>query len=96
MENIERKKRIPLRFDVRISHQFPAEGLDLSADGMYIYTKHTARPGSIIELSISMDGETYELSAKVAHEQPGIGFGLSFDDMPEDVAVKFREYLEQG
>lgn len=93
---VERKKRVPLHSEVKINNLYVAEGLDLSEDGMYVYSRHTFLPESFIELSISVGGEEFVLSARVAHVQPGIGFGVRFPDMPKDIADHFRVLLERA
>ncbi len=91
-----RKLRIPVHCDVRINHMYSAEALDLSEDGMYVYSRHTFVPDSIIELTVTIDGDTTSLTAKIAHVQPGVGFGVSFPDIPEEVATMFIQILEQA
>jgi hypothetical protein len=89
-----RKKRIPLNLDVMINRLYQAEGLDLSADGMYIYTRHTLIADSIVELLITGRGLEYNINAKVRHSQPGVGFGVSFMDMPSEMAERIRGLVE--
>jgi hypothetical protein len=96
MGDVERKKRVPLHSEVKINHLYTAEGLDISEDGMYIYSRHTFLPDSLIDLSISLGGEEFSLTAKVAHVQPGIGFGVKFPDMPRDIAEHFKSVLKKN
>jgi hypothetical protein len=75
---------------------YSAEGLDLSEDGMYVYSRHKYLPNSVIELSLSINGETTTLSARVTHVQPGVGFGVNFPDIPDEVVGLFREVLREA
>ncbi len=97
MEHTPRRKlRIPVHCDVRINRMYSAEALDLSENGMYIYSRHTFVPDAIIELTVTIEGDTTSLTAKIAHVQPGVGFGVSFPDIPEEVATMFMQILEQA
>ena len=49
MHDETRKKRSHISTDVFINRTISAEGLDLSADGMYIYTRHQFIVESIID-----------------------------------------------
>ncbi len=88
-----RKKRVHISKDVLINHSISAEGLDLSAEGMYIYCRHAFVEGSINEIGFKLKGEDIRVMARTIHSQPGIGFGVSFIDLPEDTAKKIRAFL---
>lgn len=92
----KRKQRIPAHAKVRINNLYSAEALDISEDGMYIYSRHTFLPDSLIELDVIVGGDTTKLSAKVAHVQPGVGFGVTFPDVPDEVAELFRDILKSA
>jgi hypothetical protein len=88
-----RKKRVLIEEDVLINRTIRAEGLDLSEDGMYIYTQTYFLPDSIINVSFNIGGELVEVSAKIQHAQPGVGLGVKFFELPKDTLRKIREYL---
>ncbi len=96
MYNETRKKRSHISTDVSIIRTINAEGLDLSEDGMYIYTRHQFVVGSIIEVTFSLEGTKIDVTAKVVHSQPGIGIGVKFTDLHEDVADKIKSYLSRS
>lgn len=89
----ERKKRVSIQKDVVINRTVRAEGLDLSEDGMYIYTRTEFIPRSIIELSFVIDGERLDIPAIVSHAQQGIGIGVRFVDMPPEVLEKIKRFI---
>jgi len=91
----KRKKRLHISKDVYINRTLRAEGLDLSADGMYIYTRHPYVEGSIIEVGFRLDGKEIEVLAKVVHSQPGIGCGVHFMTVREEVSEKIKDYVER-
>jgi Tfp pilus assembly protein PilZ len=92
---MERRKKIRLRIDkdVRINGSVVAEGLDLSEGGMYVYVSHNFVVGSIVDLGFSLGNEYINVSAKVLHSQPGIGFGVNFFDFPEEIKQKIESYV---
>ncbi|MGD2080269.1 MAG: PilZ domain-containing protein [Nitrospirota bacterium] len=95
MTEDQRKKRLHINTDVFINRVYHAEGLDLSSDGMYLYTRHPYVEGSIIDLSFKLGDIEIHGPAKVIHTQPGIGFGVHFTDLKEEDAEKIRDYVER-
>lgn len=95
MGNIERKKRLHMSADVFINRTVKAEGLDLSEDGMYLYTTKQFVAGSTIEASFMLDGNEINVRAKVVHSQPGIGLGVHFVEVKEETLQTIKNYLDQ-
>lgn len=96
MKSDNRKScRVRIGEEVIINRSVRAEGLDISEDGMYVYTKRAYVENSIIDLWLDIDGEKIEISAKVLHSQPGIGFGVSFFDFQPEIREKIRTYANQ-
>jgi hypothetical protein len=91
----KRKRRLHINTEVYINRVYHAEGLDLSADGMYLYTRHPYVEGSIIDLRFKLGDDEIQGPAKVVHSQPGIGFGVRFTDLKEKDAEKIRDYVER-
>jgi hypothetical protein len=87
--------RVRIEEDVIINRSLRAEGLDISEDGIYVYTKRTFVKDAIIDLWFYIDGEKLEISAKVRQSQPGIGFGASFFDFQQDVREKIKNHVKQ-
>ncbi len=96
MHDETRKKRSHISTDVVIIRTISAEGLDLSEDGMYIYTRQQFIVGSIIEVTFSLEGTKIDVSAKVVHSQPGIGIGVKFTELHKDIADKIKSYLSHS
>ncbi len=92
----ERKKRIPAHAEVKINNAYLAEALDISEDGMYVFSPHTYLPDSIVNLAVTISGDTTSFSGKIIHVQPGVGFGVSFPDIPDEVAGLFRDILRSA
>jgi hypothetical protein len=87
--------RIKIEEDVIINRSVRAEGLDISEDGIYVYTNRTFLTDTIIDLWFNIDGEKVEISAKVRQSQPGIGFGACFYDFQTETREKIRNYVNQ-
>lgn len=95
MAKDNRKRRLHINTEVYINRVYHAEGLDISADGMYLYTRQPYVKGSIIDLSFKLGDDEIHGPAKVVHSQPGIGFGVNFTDLREEDAEKIRDYVER-
>ncbi len=90
----ERKQRIPAHIQIRINNAYLAEALNVSEKGMYIFSPHTFLKDSLVEIAINISGDTTELTGQIIHVHPGVGFGVSFPDLPDDVATLIRQVLE--
>jgi hypothetical protein len=90
---IRKHRRVKINKEVTVTRTFKAQGLDLSEEGMYIYSRSYFIPGSIINVSFRIDDEPLDITAKVRHIQPGVGFGVCFYDLKESVAERIRGYL---
>lgn len=95
-ENGWRSARVRVDVPLVINGHDGSTAIDLSDSGMYVYTRHTIVEGSIVNLNFTLDGTEIELSAKVEHTQQGVGFGLSFLDMPEAVAKMLKDFIKKA
>jgi len=93
-EFILREPRIRLSKNVIINRTIRAEGLDLSPSGMYIYTKTSFAPHSIINLSFILKRKPIEISAEVMHVQPGVGLGVRFTGVEKDAMKTIRSFIK--
>jgi len=96
MSGIEdrRTKRALLNKDVVINGRIKAEALDISIDGMYIYTQHSFIPGAIFELSFKLAGDDITTMARVQHAQHKVGLGVKFVELSEENSRKIKKYIE--
>jgi len=90
----EREKRALIEKDVIINGIIKAQALDISIDGMYIYTQANFIPGAIFEISFKIKEATVKAMARVQHSQPNVGIGVKFVELSEDDAIKIKEYIE--
>jgi len=96
MSGIEdrRTKRALVSKDVVINGVVKAEALDISIDGMYIYTQSSFIPGAIFELSFKIGGEPITAMARVQHAQPNVGIGIKFVELSEENSLRIKKYIE--
>ena len=90
----ERKNRIHVRSAVAVNGRQSAEALDLSEEGMYIFTSRTFIEGLTVNLEFDLDGESYDVRAKIKHSEDGVGFGVNFVDMDDNDARRLRDYVD--
>jgi hypothetical protein len=90
----DRKKRIHVNTDVLVNGQKRAESLDLSEDGMYVFTSYTFTKGLNVYLEFKLGANKYDVRANIVHSQEGIGFGVNFVDMDPPVAGSLRAYVD--
>ena len=95
MQKKPRQFRIAITKNVVINGTQKAEGLDLSEAGMYIYTKASFTPGSIIHIEFMLNNEPVKVSAAVEHSQPGIGVGVRFTGIEKEPMTAIKGFLSK-
>ena len=90
----DRKKRIRVNTDVTINGQKKAESLDLSQDGMYVFSSYTFLEGLTVNLDFTLEGDRYDIRAKIVHAQDGVGFGVNFVSIDEPTAQRLIDYVD--
>lgn len=91
--NPDNRRPIPAHSAIRINNAYMAEALDISEDGMFVFSPHTYIPDSQVELAVTIGGDITTLSGKIVNVQPGLGFEVSFPEIPDEVEGLFREIL---
>lgn len=91
---IKREKRALIEKEVVINGITKAEALDISTDGMYIYTKNDFIPGTIFEISFKLGIDAIKAMARVQHSQPNVGIGVQFVELSEEDSLKIKRYIE--
>jgi hypothetical protein len=72
---------------------------DLSLGGMYLETIHALGMGTRVELEFRLwpeDTRPLRVGARVVYEQPELGAGLVFVDVPQDVLEQLRRFVRQS
>ncbi|MDP3048498.1 MAG: PilZ domain-containing protein [Thermodesulfovibrionales bacterium] len=89
-----RTRRALVNKDVVINGVTKAEALDISIDGMYIYTQFSFIAGTIFELSFKIGEDAIKVMARVQHAQPNVGIGVKFVELSAENSEKIKRYLE--
>lgn len=89
-----RTRRAPVHKDVVINGVTKAEALDISIDGMYIYTQFSFIAGTIFELSFKIGEDAIKAMARVQHAQPNVGIGVKFVELSAENSARIKRYIE--
>ncbi|MBI4690800.1 MAG: PilZ domain-containing protein [Nitrospirae bacterium] len=90
----ERKKRALIEKDAIINGIIKGQVLDISIDGMYIYTQANFIPGAIFEVGFKIGSEPVKAMVRVQHSQPNVGIGVKFVELSKTDAEKVKKYVE--
>lgn len=78
------------------SGNYDARITDLSEGGCYVDSLGEAQVGEVLVFKLQTpDGEWLELTGKVAHQTPPLGFGLRFIDLTDEQHERLRTLLDQ-
>lgn len=66
---------------------------NLSLAGCYVDTGMSVGVGAAVRLRLVLAGTPLTLSGLVIHVQPGIGFGMRFDPLPEETLAPLIAFL---
>jgi hypothetical protein len=90
--------RIPFNREVQMSGSLaPVRASDLSLGGMYLETRQAHDAGEIIEVTFKLrreDKVPIVLDGQVVYIDPGMGVGLDFVSVPDDVRREIRYFIE--
>ncbi|OGW56482.1 MAG: hypothetical protein A2Z09_05160 [Nitrospirae bacterium RBG_16_43_8] len=89
-----RTRRALVHKGVVINGVTKAEALDISIDGMYIYTQFSFIAGTIFELSFKIGEDTIKVMARVQHAQPNVGIGIKFVELTAENSSRIKRYIE--
>ena len=78
------------------SGNYSARVTDLSEGGCYVDSLGEAQIGEVLSFRLQLpDGEWLELTGKVAHQKPPLGFGLRFVELTDEQHERLRSLLDQ-
>ena len=89
-----RHDRKPYSKEITLNDSLKVKAIEISEGGLYVYTKQNFNSGDVVKVSIPFKDESIELKAKVKHIQEGIGFGLDFLDIDDDLLSRIRELVQ--
>ncbi len=92
--NERRKSRISLSKDVIINDIIKGCILDISEGGMYIYTQAEFILKAVLNLNFSIDDMPVKAKGFVQHIQPGVGIGIKFINLPQNISSQIKKFLD--
>jgi hypothetical protein len=69
---------------------------ELSVGGCYVDTRTQFAEGSPVSITAMFPGADLMLTGRVLYVQPGYGFGVGFDPLPEPTRQQLEEFLKQA
>ena len=69
---------------------------ELSVGGCYVDTRMVFSDGTPVTIKAMFPGADLTFTGKVLYAQPGYGFGVGFDPLPDPVREKLEDYLKQA
>lgn len=88
-----KKKRVFLNREVMINGAVYAQALDISEDGMYLYTTADFAPKAVLDLDFSIGEEQVKAKAAILHSEPGIGIGVQFRNISPAGRMAVKKFL---
>jgi Tfp pilus assembly protein PilZ len=76
-----------------INDSIVCQAFDISEGGMYVLTDQTFKPGTKIKISLLFSNETIEIQAKVKYCHEGVGIGIMFIDLDDELKDRIKELV---
>ncbi|HTZ18398.1 MAG TPA: PilZ domain-containing protein [Dissulfurispiraceae bacterium] len=93
-DDSRRKSRVRHSENVTIDKKITARCANISSDGLFAYTHHSAKPGSIVELTFPVDRVIVDVEASVLHQHDDVGIGVMFIDQTEEQRTILDRFIE--
>lgn len=91
--DLRKSVRVPYSGHVTVNGQILVKAIDLSQDGVYLFTGRSFRPGSVVALSFQIGDEKLVIPARVRHNREGVGIGLKFLEVPAREKILLENYI---
>lgn len=92
--NDRRNRRISLSKDIIINDIIKGCILDISEGGLYIHTQAEFIPKAVLNLNFSIDNTPIKAKGFVQHIQPGVGIGIKFINLPQNISSQIKKILD--
>lgn len=83
---------MPFTGNILIDGKIMVKGIDISMGGVYVYTGRSLGRGRIVDVHISEF--KFTAKARVQHDQPGVGSGLKFMGLSDELKNRLRLMLQ--
>ena len=88
------RSRIRHKENVTIDKVIVARCANISTGGLFAYTNHSAKPGSLVELSFPVDDVVLNGYATVLHQHNDVGIGVMFLDQTEEQRTILDHFIK--
>jgi len=93
---LRHKLSFPLELrDERVNTPMRVNATDISGNGCYIETVMPLPVATALRIEIWMGEEHVSPTAVVRTRDPGVGMGIEFTGMPEDMKARFQAHLDK-
>lgn len=89
-----RHERFAFIEDILVDGTKSCRTTDISEGGLFISAIQSFETGDVMEVSIPTKREKIIAKAQVKYCQPGIGMGIAFVDLNEDLRIKIKELID--
>jgi len=93
-----RSRRIPFIQDAVVEGVGPRRLSDLSLGGVYLESSVSFPVGTEVDIRFKLneaDDREVQVKARVLYIHDGVGMGLSFINLPPEIAEKIKKIVEQ-
>jgi Tfp pilus assembly protein PilZ len=88
-----KKERIQCNIVLKINNSILCNAFDISEGGMYVLTDQSFKPGTVIKISLLFRHEILEIQSKVKYCHEGVGIGIMFIDLDNEMKDKIKELV---
>ena len=92
----ERRQTARRKFLVECSWTRDAVITDLGRDGCYVDARITPKVGDVVEFTTTLGDHVVLLRGIAVTSTSGVGFGVKFDDLPDETTKILGEVLERA
>jgi hypothetical protein len=93
---LRHKVSFPLELrDERVNTPLRVNATDISGNGCYVETVMPLAVGTSLRVDLWMGEERLSPSAIVRTRDPGVGMGIEFTGLPEDMKKRFQAHLDK-
>ena len=88
-----KQERLPSNIVLKINNSILCNAFDISEGGMYVLTDQSFKPGTVIKISLLFREEIIEIQSKVNYCHEGVGIGIMFIDLDNEMKDKIKELV---
>jgi len=81
--------------DERVNTPLRVNATDISGNGCYVETVMPLPVGTALRVDLWIGNERVSPTATVRTQDPGVGMGIEFTGLAEELKKRFQEHLEK-